>query len=136
MNCQEESYKLYKQGKTILEIASILKIDENQVKQNIIDAKLSQSLIYEPDEQSMLQNILLMQKEERLDFLQSVTVDMKKTITSEIAVFLKQEKINSEDISMVIWLIGELRIDDFNDYLKKLSFSYNGNIKRMAFSTM
>ena len=36
MNCQEESYKLYKQGKTILEIASILKIDENQVKQNII----------------------------------------------------------------------------------------------------
>ena len=136
MNCQEESYKLYKQGKTILEIASILKIDENQVKQHIIDAKLSQSLIYEPDEQSMLQNILLMQKEERLDFLQSVTVDMKKTITSEIAVFLKQEKINSEDISMVIWLIGELRIDDFNDYLKKLSFSYNGNIKRMAFSTM
>ena len=94
MNCQEESYKLYKQGKTILEIASILKIDENQVKQHIIDAKLSQSLIYEPDEQSMLQNILLMQKEERLDFLQSVTVDMKKTITSEIAVFLKQEKIN------------------------------------------
>ena len=88
MNCQEESYKLYKQGKTILEIASILKIDENQVKQHIIDAKLSQSLIYEPDEQSMLQNILHMQKEERLDFLKSVTVDMKKTITSEIAVFL------------------------------------------------
>lgn len=136
MNCQEESYKLYKQGKTVFEISSILKIDENKVKQHIIDAKLSQSLTFEPDDQSVLENILLMQKEERLEFLKSIEIDMKNAIISEISVFLKQEKINSEDMSMVIWLIGELKIYDFNDYLKKLSFSYNGNIKRMTFSTM
>ncbi|WP_028828336.1 HEAT repeat domain-containing protein [Proteocatella sphenisci] len=138
MNYQEESYKLYKAGKNISEISKILEIDENQVRQHIIDAKLSLSLNIklQPQNNTTLKKLLLMEKADRINFLQNITFDFKKELVNEISVFLNHEKNNAEDLSMVVWIIGELKLEKFNDYLKKLSFSYNGNIKRMAFSSM
>lgn len=138
MNYQEETYKLYKIGKNISEISHVLEIDENQVRQHIIDAKLSLSvnLNVQPENHTMLKKLLLMEKVDRINFLQNITLDLKNELINEISDFLNQEKNNAEDLSMVVWIIGELKLEKFNDYLKKLSFSYNGNIKRMAFSSM
>lgn len=138
MNYQEETYKLYKIGKNISEISHVLEIDENQVRQHIIDAKLSLSvnLNVQPENRTMLKKLLLMEKVDRINFLQNITLDLKNELINEISDFLNQEKNNAEDLSMVVWIIGELKLEKFNDYLKKLSFSYNGNIKRMAFSSM
>jgi len=138
LNYQEETYKLYKIGKNISEISHVLEIDENQVRQHIIDAKLSLSvnLNVQPENRTMLKKLLLMEKVDRINFLQNITLDLKNELINEISDFLNQEKNNAEDLSMVVWIIGELKLEKFNDYLKKLSFSYNGNIKRMAFSSM
>ena len=95
MNYQEESYKLYKAGKNISEISKILEIDENQVRQHIIDAKLSLSLNIklQPQNNTMLKKLLLMEKADRINFLQNITFDLKKELVNEISVFLNHENI-------------------------------------------
>jgi len=136
----EESYNLYLKGKNITEISEILKIEENLVQQHIINAKLSHSFSLNINtninEANVLEEFLLLAKEDRIAELESLTPKSKALLIIEIGKFLEEDARNAEDYMLVIWIIGELGISDYNDYLKKLSFSYNGNIKRMAFSAM
>lgn len=142
MDYLEESYNLYLKGKNITEISEILKIEENLVQQHIINAKLSHSFGLNTNantnihESNILEQFLLLAKDDRIAKLDSLTPKSKALLIIEIGKFLDEESKNAEDYMLVIWIIGELGICDYNDYLKKLSFSYNGNIKRMAFSAM
>lgn len=135
MDYQKESYRLYLEKKTVTEISQILKIEENLVQQHIISAKLNQNF-GNIKEDNFLETLLAMNKVERLEEISNLSEKTKCNLASEILNFLKRDTNNPEDCALVVWLIGELKLKNFDEHLKKLSFSYNGNIKRMVFSTM
>ena len=135
MNYQKESYRLYLEKKTISEISKILNIEENLVQQHIISAKLDQNFDKNIDN-NILENLLVIDKNKRIQKISSFEYKDIEKLTLEIYNFLNLESNNPEDCALVIWIIGELKLKKFDEYLKKLSFSYNGNIKRMVFSTM
>lgn len=136
MDYLNESYKLYLSGKSISEISEILKIEENLVQQHIINAKLSHSFDSNINNSNILEEFLILDKNDRIKKLETITSESKALLITEIGNFLNGNKKNAEDYMLVIWIIGELGINNYNEYLKKLSFSYNGNIKRMTFSAM
>ena len=135
MNYQKESYRLYLEKKTISEISKILNIEENLVQQHIISAKLDQNFDKNIDN-NILENLLVIDKNKRIQKISSFEYKDIEKLNLEIYNFLNLESNNPEDCALVIWIIGELKLKKFDEYLKKLSFSYNGNIKRMVFSTM
>lgn len=135
MNYQKESYRLYLEKKTISEISKILNIEENLVQQHIISAKLDQNFDKNIDN-NILENLLVIDKNKRIQKISSFEYKDIEKLTLEIYNFLNLESNNPEDCALVIWIIGESKLKKFDEYLKKLSFSYNGNIKRMVFSTM
>lgn len=135
MDYQKESYRLYLEKKTVTEISQILKIEENLVQQHIISAKLNQNF-GNIKEDNFLEKLLAMNKSERLEEISNLSEETKCNLALEILNFLNKETKNPEDCALVVWLIGELKFKNFDEQLKKLSFSYNGNIKRMVFSTM
>lgn len=135
MNYQKESYRLYLEKKTISEISKILNIEENLVQQHIISAKLDQNFDKNIDN-NILKNLLVLDKNKRIQKISSFEYKDIEKLNLEIYNFLNLESNNPEDCALVIWIIGELKLKKFDEYLKKLSFSYNGNIKRMVFSTM
>lgn len=135
MDYQKESYRLYLEKKTITEISQMLKIEENLVQQHIISAKLNQNF-GNIREENFLEKLLAMDKADRLSKIADLSEKDKNNLALEILNFLEQETNNPEDCALVVWIIGELKFNNFEENLKKLSFSYNGNIKRMVFSTM
>lgn len=135
MDYQKESYRLYLEKKTITEISKMLKIEENLVQQHIISAKLNQNF-GNIQEDNFLEKLLAMDKADRLLKIANLSEQDKNNLALEISKFLEQETNNPEDCALVVWIIGELKFNNFEENLKKLSFSYNGNIKRMVFSTM
>lgn len=135
MDYQKESYRLYLEKKTVTEISQILKIEENLVQQHIISAKLNQNF-GNIKEDNFLEKLLAMNKSERLEEISNLSDETETDLALEILNFLNKETKNPEDCALVVWIIGELKLKKFDEYLKKLSFSYNGNIKRMVFSTM
>ena len=135
MDYQKESYRLYLEKKTITEISKMLKIEENLVQQHIISAKLNQNF-GNIQEYNFLEKLLAMDKADRLLKIANLSEQDKNNLALEISKFLEQETNNPEDCALVVWIIGELKFNNFEENLKKLSFSYNGNIKRMVFSTM
>ncbi|MGB5822536.1 MAG: HEAT repeat domain-containing protein [Proteocatella sp.] len=142
MDYLKESYNLYLKGKNISEISEMLKIEENLVQQHIINAKLSHSFSLNTNTNAkvntsnVLEQFLVLDKNDRIAKLESLAPKSKALLIVELGKFLGEDARNAEDYMLVIWIIGELGIRDYNDYLKKLSFSYNGNIKRMVFSAM
>ncbi len=135
MDYQKESYRLYLEKKTVTEISQILKIEENLVQQHIISAKLNQNF-GNIKEDNFLERLLAMNKSERLEEISNLSDETETDLALEILNFLNKETKNPEDCALVVWIIGELKLKKFDEHLKKLSFSYNGNIKRMVFSTM
>lgn len=113
----------------------MLKIEENLVQQHIISAKLNQNF-GNIQEDNFLEKLLAMDKADRLLKIANLSEQDKNNLALEISKFLEQETNNPEDCALVVWIIGELKFNNFEENLKKLSFSYNGNIKRMVFSTM
>lgn len=136
LDYQKESYRLYLEKKTISEISKILKIEENMVQQHIISAKLNQNFDKKLKDNTLLDEILIMEKTDRLKAMEVMDESSKISLSYEIKAYLNKENKNPEDCALVVWIIGELKLKNFDEYLKKLSFSYNGNIKRMVFSSM
>ena len=134
----ENVLNLYKEGKQITEIASITGIDRALIESFIIDFKLKNiENISSSGSESILEQILKLNKNSRIEFLHSFEKNKISILEEEIFVYMeKNKRAHYEDIVTIIWLIGELKLENLSEIICALSASKNGNIQRIAYSTM
>ncbi len=130
----EKIVKLYDQGFSIHEISGLLSIDKKLVEEIIIEHKLSK--ISSTEAIGIFDRTISLVKNERLDYLMSLSTKEKHQFVDELTDFLDAQKQNAEDVMASLWIIGELKLHNFSHYLCKYSSSANKNIKRITYSSM
>ncbi len=130
------SYLLYLENKTVKQISMIRNIDEEVVKLHLLQTKkeITQLSIKENTHIGIYE-YLSFSKPDRESYLYNMTEDFKEMFIKEIYSPLDNTK-NIDDLMVLIWTIGELKIDKFNKQLKYFSSHPHGNIRRMVFSAM
>lgn len=130
------SYLLYKEGKTIELISLIRNISKEEAGIHIIKAKdIIRNNSKEKENKKNLDYILSLDKEKKIDFINSIEVDNQIEIKRELYRRMTQEK-NIEDLIAMIWISGEFKDEKFLKIIHQYSFHLNGNIRRIAYSAM
>ena len=126
--------ELYRQGLTIPQISQRLCMENNLVENVIIEYKLRK--IASKDTLSIFRNTISQPKDERIQYLTSLSNDEKHLFIEELSTFFSKKNQNSEDVMISIWIVGELKIQKLSYVLCQFSSSRNRNIKRMVYSSM
>ncbi|MDO4710441.1 MAG: hypothetical protein Q4A75_00575 [Peptostreptococcaceae bacterium] len=126
--------ELYSKGYTVKQIASFLKIPPSQVEYAVMEYKFEK--LQSPKPMSLVEEILALSKEKRIEYLREFSESRSESLKKDIFIFLKKTKMNYEDIVGIIWIVGEMRFQEFADLLCLHTSSKNGNIKRIVYSSM
>ena len=129
-------WDLYKSGKSIGEIAARLELDPATVEAMIIDKKLTTLVSHPTKEANLLEEIMVMGKAQRLEFIEDLSKEEIHTLENEIKLLTSKENMNYEDIVSIVWIIGELKLVNLSEFLCRHSSSNNGNIQRIVYSSM
>jgi len=130
------TYLLYREGKDIGLISKIRNISDEKVEKDIIDAKIRLREIKSGyKRKSLLDRILELSKEARLEFIKKETPEKIEILKHEIKKKYGDIK-NPEDKASLIWLIGELKDASLLGLLTKDILHNNGNVRRMVCSAL
>lgn len=139
-NAMDIIWKLYKEGRTIPEITEITRLEKSLVEAFIIDAKMNHiniQLQETTSSTSILKEILKLDKTARIKFLDSLDESINDALEKEISAYVNAaNNIHYEDIITILWVIGERKLDNLSELVCSFSASKNGNIQRIAYSTM
>lgn len=128
-------WDLYKGGLSIHKISEQLNIDFSKVESVIINEKLKGLESQVSSNKKLLDEIIILGKNDRIAYLENLPYDEKLILESQIKVRAK-DRINHEDVVTIIWLIGELQLNNLSELLCRYSSSPNGNIQRITYSSM
>ncbi|WP_034429499.1 HEAT repeat domain-containing protein [Caldisalinibacter kiritimatiensis] len=126
------TYLLYKEGKSIETISAIRRMDKNEVEKQIIKAKIDLNSNIEND---LLINVISMNKEERLKYINGMNDSDKEKLIKQIMRRYTKFK-NTEDRMILIWLIGELKDIRLLPYLRMELKSNSVNRRRLVCSAL
>jgi HEAT repeat protein len=130
---QHITYLLYKEGKSIDVISVIRNIPKTEVEKHIIQCKLE--LNSKKNSKDSLVEVISMNKKDRLKYLSKLSNEEKEDLINEIIKRYASFK-NSEDKSIIIWLIGELGDQRLLPYLRMELKSNRANQRRLACSAL
>ncbi len=130
------SYLLFLENKSIYQISKIRNLDEEVIKFHIYEAK-KELLLFEKkiDKTDILSKYLSLSKLERENYLKVTKEKEIKQLLDDITKCILKTN-NIEDLIVIIWTIGELKIKKFNDNLKYYSSHPHGNVRRITYSAM
>ena len=126
------TYLLYKEGKSIKQISKIRRMNEKQVHDDIIKAKL---IYTKESKQSLLVKMMSTVKKERIKMLRQISESQMTVLKNEIYNNYTKYKAD-EDRMILIWLIGELKDTKFLPFLRMELRSKRVNHRRLACSAL
>jgi len=132
------TYFLYKEGKSMEAIEKIRNYSREKVEKDIIEAKIKIHALNsnkQNKDKSTLDILLELSKDERLEYIHTLTSVGKKELVDEIKDNYKNVK-NPEDKMLLIWIIGELKEGDLISIMSKDILHRNGNVRRMVCSAL
>lgn len=132
LSSSEISYLLYKEGKSIDQIAIIRGMKKEQVQKDIIEAKLVYAKEYK---KSILVSLMSMIKKDRIRKLAQLTNEETDILKEELYKDYIKYKTD-EDRMILIWLIGELEDKKFLPFLRMELKSKRVNHRRLACSAL
>ncbi|MBU5307280.1 HEAT repeat domain-containing protein [Clostridioides mangenotii] len=132
------TYLLYKESKSVPQISIIRNLSEEEVKDQIIEAKLA-IREYQKEKgnqkEDLLDEFLKLNKSNRLDFMDSL--DDKKMLYFKRRLFKRiTEEKNAEDLISLIWATGELKDSRFLDLLHQLTDHRHSDVRRITYSAL
>lgn len=134
MDEEEITYRLYLEGKTVLQIARIRNFSEEQVKQQLLTSK-KRIAMSKSDGRDLIERYLSLAKGEREQYLSSIQGIEREKFTKRLLDAFKEEH-HVEDWMILVWTIGEMNLEELYGQLKFFSKHPHGNLRRMAFSSM
>lgn len=126
------SYLLYLEGKSINIISKIRNLPYNEVEKHIIEAKIK---YHKKKEEDKLIKIISMQKEKRIEYINTFSMEEKENLAEQIYKRYIKFK-NDEDRMILIWLIGELKKEKLIPFLLMELKSKNVNYRRLSISAL
>lgn len=109
------TYLLYKESRTVSQISKIRNLSTSQVNDQLIKAKLEiKSMLKDKVELSkdVIDKFLVLNKNDRLKFMDSLNEERMLDFKRKLYKRIITEK-NAEDLMILIWATGELRMIDF-----------------------
>lgn len=129
------TYLLYKESKTLSQIAKIRNISIAEVNEQLIKAKLEikSNLRKTVDTINVIDKFLGLNKLDRVDFINNTSdiVSFKREVYKRTLI----EK-NAEDLMILIWAMGELKDDRFLKLLHPLTNHRHSDIRRISYSAI
>lgn len=132
------TYLLYKESKTVSQISKIRNISVSEVKEQLIEAKLQiREALKSQSESSkdMLETFLELNKNQRLDFMNSLDEEKMLYFKKKIYKRIITEK-NNEDLVILIWATGELKDERFLRLLHAFTEYRNSDVRRITYSAL
>lgn len=132
------TYLLYKESKTVSQISKIRDISVSEVKEQLIEAKLQiREALKSQSESSkdMLETFLELNKNQRLDFMNSLDEEKMLYFKKKIYKRIITEK-NNEDLVILIWATGELKDERFLRLLHAFTEYRNSDVRRITYSAL
>lgn len=132
------TYLLYKESKTVSQISKIRNISVSEVKEQLIEAKLQiREALKSQSESSkdMLETFLGLNKNQRLDFMNSLDEEKMLYFKKKIYKRIITEK-NNEDLVILIWATGELKDERFLRLLHAFTEYRNSDVRRITYSAL
>jgi len=131
----EISYFLFLEGKTMEAICKIRSLDNSIVQKHIIDGKIKYGILVKSnDPTELFKSISRAGKEDKINFLNSISEDNKTKLTELIKT--SYGEMYPKDKEAAVWILGELKEVGCIDILIKASVNKFINIRRMAVSAM
>lgn len=129
------SYLLYTEGKDIKTICRIRDLDRSDVEKHIIEGKIKYR-IYEGinSTEDILKKLMKYRREERINFLSSMTEEEKKGLEKHASEKLFDS--SRDECNFYIWLLGELKSSMAVPGLVTFLKCTDGNVKRMCCSAL
>lgn len=132
MSQEEITHKLYKEGKTVAQIARIRNIGEEQVKIHLLTAQRKNVISQKED---LIQRYLALSKDERQVYLSLLHGDEEEAFCRRLKEAF-EEDYHIEDRMVLLWTIGEMNLKAFYGQLKFFAKHPHGNVRRMVYSSM
>lgn len=132
------TYLLYKESRSVPQISRIRNIAEEEVKNQIIQAKLAvreSKKEVENQNEDIIDAFLKLSKTDRLDFMDSL--DDEKMLYFKRKMFKRMtDEKNYEDLISLIWATGELKDLRFLDLLHHLTDHKLSDVRRITYSAL
>lgn len=132
------TYLLYKESRSVPQISKIRNIAEEEVKNQIIQAKLAvreSKKEVENQNEDIIDAFLKLSKTDRLDFMDSL--DDEKMLYFKRKMFKRMtDEKNYEDLISLIWATGELKDLRFLDLLHHLTDHKLSDVRRITYSAL
>ncbi|MDR0879463.1 MAG: HEAT repeat domain-containing protein [Clostridioides sp.] len=131
------TYLLYKETKTISQISRIRRMTEEEVKDDIIRAKLAirEQRKNESKNIDIIEYFLKLNKSDRLEFLDRIDSEKMLYFKRRISQRMIHEK-NVEDQIALIWAAGETRDEGFLEILHFLTQHRKSDVRRITYSAL
>lgn len=127
----------YRLGKSVDEIAKAVAMNPRIVEQHLLRCISKQDHRVESCRGTILETSIAMSREERIQYIRSLSEDEYSELKMQIhTYFIGSKHRHYEDVVAVLWIIGELELDEFAEILCMHTASKNGNIQRIAYSSM
>lgn len=133
---EQISFLLYREGKTVMQIARIRGLSEQTVKQHLlISKKQNAGKNNEQRRLSLLETYLVMSKEQRQEYLGSLSREEEKDLALEL-LEAANSNCQTEDLMVILWTVGEKKMQTLYSRLKFYCKHPHGNIRRICYSSM
>lgn len=132
------TYLLYKESKTVPQISKIRNISQEEVKEQIIEAKLMIRASHKESDkvkEDILDEFLKLDKSSRLDFMDSLDDEKMLYFKRKLFKRITEEK-NAEDLISLIWATGELKDSKFLNLLHHLTDHRHSDVRRITYSAL
>lgn len=134
------TYLLYKESKTVPQISKIRNMSTMEVNDQLIKAKLEIKTMSKQkveDSKDILDKYLELDKSERLDFIDELSLDDEKMLRFKRELYkrIRLEK-NAEDLIILIWTTGELKEEKYLDLLHSLTMHRHSDVRRITYSAI
>lgn len=132
------TYLLYKESKTVPQISKIRNISQEEVKEQIIEAKLMIRASHKESDkvkEDILDEFLKLDKSSRLDFMDSLDDEKMLYFKRKLFKRITEEK-NAEDLISLIWATGELKDSKFLNLLHHFTDHRHSDVRRITYSAL
>lgn len=132
MSQEEITHELYKENKTVAQIARIRNIGEDQVKIHLLTVQRKNTISQKED---LIKAYLAMSKDERQEYLSLLQGEEESVFCRRLAETFAEDH-HIEDRMVLIWTIGEMNLKALYSQLKFFAKHPHGNMRRMVYSSM
>lgn len=141
LEAHQISYLLYREGKTVSQIARIRNLSEAEVQVHLLQSKKieikNKSLVVKDNQDSMVMTAayLACSKKEREHYLENLSGEELQEFKFRMKNDL--DKLSHiDDLIVVMWTVGEIKIHSLYGSLKYFSKHPHGNMRRVCLSSM